>query len=186
MRATPTSDGLSPDSHQFTYFTVLGTEGERFLVGIEIYGTNDGVVAVDDAVAVGEGASSGNLWAALIGNDTDIDSSPIARSILSVDTSGTQGAVAFDSATKTLTYSAAGIDVAAGETITDTFTYTVTDGVSGSDTATVTVTVTGASGGAGAAAPTAAFVDESFGEFVGIAALSMAQPEILAGDMPIA
>jgi|GEM_PF-2220598 len=184
------SDGLSPDSWQWTYFNVLGTEGENFLIGVQIFGVNDGVVAVDDAVSVAEGATSGNLWATLMGNDTDVDSSPITRRILSVDSSGTQGSVSFDAATKTLTYSAAGIDLAEGETITDTFTYTVTDGtgVSTPDTATVTVTVTGtAAGGSSASmvqasafegADSNALVD-SFGGF------ALLQPEMLAGDMPI-
>ena len=177
------SDRLSPDSWQWTYFNVLGTEGENFLIGMQIFGVNDGVVAVDDAVSVGEGGSSGNLWATLMANDTDVDSSPIGRRILSVDTAGTQGSVLFDAATKTLTYSAAGIDLAPGETITDTFTYTVSDSVSGSqpDTATVTVTVIGA-------AAMSAFLAEGEAEVFGadFAGYALVHPEqLMIADMPI-
>ncbi|HEX8644710.1 MAG TPA: Ig-like domain-containing protein [Allosphingosinicella sp.] len=182
------SDGLSPDSWQWTYFNVLGTEGENFLIGVQIFGVNDGVVAVDDALSITEGASSGNLWATLMANDTDVDSSPITRNILSVDTSGTQGSVAFDAATKTLTYSAAGIDLAPGETITDSFTYTVSDSTSGGqpDTATVTVTVTGAAaGGASVAmAPASAFAGAGTFESA-FDGLAFAQPEILGAELPM-
>ncbi|HEY0130649.1 MAG TPA: Ig-like domain-containing protein, partial [Allosphingosinicella sp.] len=178
------SDRLSPDSWQWTYFNVLGTEGENFLIGMQIFGVNDGVVAVDDSVSVAEGGSSGNLWATLMANDTDVDSSPIGRRILSVDTTGTQGSVLFDAATKTLTYSAAGIDLAPGETITDTFTYTVSDSVSGSqpDTATVTVTVTG---GAAMSAFLAEGEAEVFGADFGGYALMQAE-QLMIADMPIA
>jgi VCBS repeat-containing protein len=116
-------------------------------------------------------------------NDTDVDSSPIGRRILSVDTAGTQGSVLFDAATKTLTYSAAGIDLAPGETITDTFTYTVSDSVSGSqpDTATVTVTVIGA-------AAMSAFLAEGEAEVFGadFAGYALVHPEqLMIADMPI-
>jgi VCBS repeat-containing protein len=119
-----------------------------------------------------------------MGNDTDVDSSPITRRILSVDSGGTQGNVSFDAATKTLTYSAAGIDLAPGETITDTFTYTVSDSTSGGqpDTATVTVTVTGgAAMSAFLAAAETAMLDADFGAF------ALMQPELpMIADMPIA
>jgi hypothetical protein len=52
-----------------------------------------------------------------------------------------------DTFKQTLTYSAAGIELAPGETRTDSFSYTVTDGWGSSDTATVTVTITGAPDG---------------------------------------
>jgi hypothetical protein len=52
-----------------------------------------------------------------------------------------------DTFKQTLTYSAANIDLAPGETRTDTCSYTVTDGWGSSDTATVTVTITGGPNG---------------------------------------
>jgi len=180
------SDALAGDQHQWTYFTVTGAEGETALIGLQIWGVNDDVVAIDDALTIGEGATSGNLWGSLIGNDQDPDSSLLTRRIQSVDTTGTQGHVAFDPATKTITYSASGIDLAEGETITDTFTYTVWDGAMGSnpDTATVTVTVTGTAGGAGfAMASAAAFEGVGAPAFDGVL---FAQAEILGGDLLLA
>jgi VCBS repeat-containing protein len=194
------SDAQLPDSpYQWTYFTVIGTDGETAVIGMAISGVNDQIVAVDDAVAVGEGATSGNLWAALLGNDIDPDSGVNGRRIVSVDTAGTQGTVTLTKSA--LTYSAAGIDLAEGETMTDSFTYTVNDGYGSIDTATVTVTVTGtANGGASIAmsegpsgdAPAilSAFLpagEQEMGGFLGIESLNMAQPaEIVATDWVIA
>ena len=136
-------DRLLPDSKMESYFTIVGKDGEKKLIGMVIEGQNDQIVAVDDAVAVGEGATTGNLWTSLISNEIDPDSSVASRRIVSLDTTGTDGTVFMDTFKQTLTYSAAGIDLAPGETRTDTFTYTVTDGWGSSDTATVTVTITG-------------------------------------------
>jgi VCBS repeat-containing protein len=183
------SDRLNFDQQQMTYFTAVGAEGERKLIGLNIYGVNDDAVAVDDALAIGEGATSANLWATLLGNDQDVDNAPVALRILSVDTTGTQGEVTFDAATKTVRYSAAGLDLAEGETIVDTFTYTMSDGVGGTvpDTATVTVTVTGtAAGGASVAmAPASAFAGAGAFE-AAFESLGFAQPEILGAELPIA
>ncbi|HEX8448158.1 MAG TPA: Ig-like domain-containing protein [Allosphingosinicella sp.] len=136
-------DRLLPDSKTHSYFTIVGAQGEKKLIGMVIEGENDQIVAVDDNVSVGEGATTGNLWTSLISNEIDPDSSNASRRIVSLDTTGTDGTVFLDTFKHTLTYSAAGIDLAPGETRTDTFTYTVTDGWGSSDTATVTVTITG-------------------------------------------
>lgn len=140
------SDHLNYDQSQSTTFTVTGDQGQVRTVMAVIEGNNDDIVAVDDTVAVGEGAETANLWSSLIANDEDVDS--FLFEILSVDTTATQGSVAFDAYDRTLTYSAEGIDLAEGETMTDTFTYVVDDGWGSTDTATVTVTVTGGAGGA--------------------------------------
>jgi len=140
-------DRLLPDQKMESYFTIVGADGEKKLIGMVIEGQNDQIVAVDDAIAVGEGATTGNLWTSLISNEIDPDSGVASRRILSVDTNGTEGTVVMDTSTRTLTYSAAGIDLAPGETRTDTFSYTVTDGWGSSDTATVTVTITGGPNG---------------------------------------
>lgn len=142
------SDLLVPDSPtQWTYFTVVGSEGERKVIGMAISGVNDQIVAVDDEVAIGEGAMSGNLWTALVGNDVDPDSGVGGRRIASVDTTGTLGSLSLSNGGQSLSYSAEGIELASGETLTDTFTYTVNDGYGSTDTATVTVTVTGGEDG---------------------------------------
>jgi VCBS repeat-containing protein len=146
------SDHLQYDSSHVTYFTVTGANGEKGLVRAVIEGVNDDIVAIDDAVAIGEGQATGNLWYTLIDNDQDVDS--FLFEILSVDTSGTQGQVAFDPYNRTLTYSAANLDLAPGETITDSFTYEVDDGWGSTDTATVTVTITGSADGSAGVAMT--------------------------------
>jgi VCBS repeat-containing protein len=143
----PGSDALQYDGHEETWFTVFGAEGQKAVIGMVIEGVNDDIVAVDDTVAIGEGQTSSNLWSTLIANEIDPDGGAPEREILSVGTAGTQGVVSFDAATRTLTYSAAGIDLAPGQTLTDSFTYTVEDGWGSEDTATVFVTVTGAAGG---------------------------------------
>jgi VCBS repeat-containing protein len=141
----PSSDVLLPDQHQDTWFTVIGDNGEKKVIGIVIEGINDDIVAVDDMVSVGEGQATGNLWSTLIANEVDPDGwVDSGREILSVGTTGTQGSVSFDPLTRTVSYSAAGIDLAPGQTLTDSFTYTVEDGWGSEDSATVFVTVTGA------------------------------------------
>jgi VCBS repeat-containing protein len=141
------SDVLNPEQHQDTWFTVFNTEGEKLVIGMVILGQNDDGIAVDDNVALGEGQSTGNLWSTLVGNDIDPDGSPNWMHIRSVGTAGTQGTVTFDAATRSVTYSAAGIDLAPGQTLVDSFTYVVDDNSGAPDTATVYVTVTGAAGG---------------------------------------
>jgi VCBS repeat-containing protein len=141
-------DLLLPDSKMESYFTVVGANGEKKTIGMIIEGENDQIVAVDDSVAVGEGATTANLWKTLISNEIDPDSSVASRRIVGLDTAGTEGTVFLDTFKQTLTYSAAGIDLKPGETRTDTFSYTVTDGWGSSDTAKVTVTITGGPDGA--------------------------------------
>jgi VCBS repeat-containing protein len=182
----PGSDVLLPDSHEETWFTVIGDNGEKKVIGMVIEGVNDDIVAVDDHVSVGEGQATGNLWTTLISNEIDPDGwVDSGREILSVGTAGTQGVVSFDPVTRTVSYSAAGIDLAPGQTLTDSFTYTVEDGWGSEDSATVFVTVTG--GGAAAGFTTAmasAFEPAGGADF---AALGMHQPpEMLVADLPIA
>ena len=146
------SDRLNYDQHQDTWFTVFGAEGQKIVVGMVIEGNNDAIIAVDDNVAVGEGESTGNLWSTMVANEIDPDGSVHWHEILSVGTAGTQGVVTFDAGNRSVTYSAAGIDLAPGETLVDSFTYTVDDSFGATDTATVYVTVTGAAGGGASAA----------------------------------
>ncbi|HYG49104.1 MAG TPA: Ig-like domain-containing protein [Allosphingosinicella sp.] len=141
------SDRLNYDQHQDTWFTVFGAEGEKIVVGMVIEGNNDAIIAVDDNVALGEGETTGNLWAQMVSNEIDPDGSVHWHEILSVGTAGTQGVVTFDAANRSVTYSAANLDLAPGETIVDSFTYTVDDSFGATDTATVYVTVTGAANG---------------------------------------
>jgi VCBS repeat-containing protein len=127
--------------------TARATDHDPILGRFFIPAPNSAPVAADDAIAVAEDATSDNLWALLLGNDSDPDAGD-ALAISAVDTAGMLGSLVFDPATGTLRYVADGDaidDLAAGETLVDRFTYTVSDGRGGSDTATVEVTVSGAS-----------------------------------------
>jgi len=104
---------------------------------------NDTPVANIDGIAVNEDATTGNLAATLLGNDTDNNGDVLT--ITSVNTSGTLGTVIFDAGTQTLKYVASSpvFDaLSPGSTATDTFTYTVTDDGGLTSTATVTMTIT--------------------------------------------
>jgi VCBS repeat-containing protein len=179
------SDALGGDHVQWTYFTVLGDQGESAVIGMYIIGRNDDIIAVDDEVAVAEGQTSGNLWSVLVGNDIDPDDSVNTHQIRSVDTTGTLGSVTYDPSTRTVVYSAAGIDLAPGETITDSFTYTVSDSAFGvTDTGTVTVTVTGS----GASSLLSAFLaDDAAPAYIAdLGGFALMQPEqLMIAEMPI-
>ncbi len=104
---------------------------------------NDRPMANANGIAVNEDATTGNLAATLLGNDTDGNGDVLT--ITSVNTSGTLGTVIFDAGTQTLKYVASSpvFDaLSPGSTATDTFTYTVTDTGGLTSTATVTMTVT--------------------------------------------
>ena len=128
-------------------YTVSDTAGATSTAAVQVTvnGVNDAPVANADDVSIFEGDSSGNLVAALLANDTDIDNGDV-RKISAVDTLGTLGMVTFDSLTQSLDYSAAGANFDAlgtGATASDLFTYTVSDATGATSTATVNVTVDG-------------------------------------------
>ncbi len=111
----------------------------------------DPPVAGDDAAAVNEDGTTGNIAQTILRlNDSDPDVGD-GFAITAVGTVGTVGTVGFTpgaAGAEVVTYTAddnAQDALAAGETTTDTFTYTLTDTIdgSGTDTATVTVTITG-------------------------------------------
>ena len=114
-------------------------------VTLTLTGSNDAPDAVNDAVAVNEDATSGNLVATLLGNDTDPDAAD-TKSITAVDTTGTVGTVTFNAGTQTLTFAAnnnAHDALNVGDTATTSFTYTMSDASGTTDTATVTMTING-------------------------------------------
>ncbi len=128
-------------------YTVADSHGaaSTATVTVTVTGVNDAPVAAADSVAVNENATTANLVPLLLANDTDVDTGD-TRSITAVNTTGTVGAVAFNAATQSLTYSAnaaAQDALAAGQTATDSFSYTVADSQGATSSATVTVTVTG-------------------------------------------
>ncbi len=138
---------------RFKTTIVTGPEGTDLLSDVEalhfeaddftlwIDGTNNAVLAGDDAAATDEDTPLLIDAATLLANDREFDGDTIA--ITSVEATSALGAtVSFDGTT--VTYDPAIFaSLAAGETIEDTFTYTVDDGKGGTDTATVTITVTG-------------------------------------------
>jgi VCBS repeat-containing protein len=188
------SDHLLPDQSHSTTFTVFGPEGQKKTIMAVVEGMNDQIVAVDDAFSVGEGQTTGNLWKSIVSNEIDPDGSIHSNRILEVGTEGTKGLVSFDESSRTLTYSAANIDLAPGETMTDSFTYLVTDGWGSQDTATVFVTVTGAPNGGtsmsmvGGDAILSAFVGGAGGSHLDDADFASfpARPEMLMADAVIA
>lgn len=100
---------------------------------IEVHGSNDAPVAVDDAFAVTKNVALVVAAPGVLGNDTDADAD--ALSLLSVDTTGLQGTLVTQpgggfSFTPTVDF--------VGVT---TFTYQVSDGAGGTDTGLVTLTV---------------------------------------------
>jgi VCBS repeat-containing protein len=157
------SDRLNYDQHQETWFTVLGSEGEKIVVGMWIEGNNDAIVAVDDQVAIGEGQATGNLWSTMVSNEIDPDGSIHWHEILSVGTAGTQGVVTFDAGNRSVTYSAANLDLDPGEVLVDSFTYVVDDSFGAVDTGTVFVTVTGNADGSFSTSMAPAFESGALG-----------------------
>lgn len=113
---------------------------------LTVANTNDAPVANADSIAVNEDATTGNLWNVVLANDIDVD----LGDVLVIDSANAISAlgstIVFNSATKTLTYSADAdsLDLlAAGATATDSFIYTLRDASGATSTATATVTVTG-------------------------------------------
>ena len=116
---------------------------------ITVGDVNEAPVAVNDNAAINEDATSGNLWATLLANDSDVDAGD-SFSISAVNASNTRGSVIFDAATHTLHYVADHDDfdyLAPGATTTDSFTYTITDSGGLTSTATATFTVKGIADG---------------------------------------
>lgn len=119
------------------------TTSESFT--IVVGDVNEAPVAVNDNATINEDATSANLWATLLANDSDVDAGD-SFTITAVDTQSTRGTVIFDAATHTLQYVADHDDfddLAPGATTTDSFTYTITDAGGLTSTATATFTVTG-------------------------------------------
>jgi VCBS repeat-containing protein len=121
-----------------------GQSSERVFT-IAVQDVNEAPVAVADLAWVDEDATTENLWASLLANDSDPDAGD-SLTISAVSTSGTLGSLLFDPLTQNLRYLADhdSFDaLAPGATMTDSFTYTVTDADGLSSTQRVTMTVWG-------------------------------------------
>ncbi|WP_143820993.1 Ig-like domain-containing protein, partial [Motiliproteus sp. MSK22-1] len=125
-------DGYNDNSEYY----LTGLEGSGPAEANSDYMTNEGQVLSVNVAGNG-----------LLANDSDSDLDAI--SVLSVNDSGTSGAVTVN-ADGTFEYDPGNAfdSLAVGEIATDTFDYTISDGNGGLDTATVTITVIGSSNSA--------------------------------------
>jgi len=154
----PSLDALWGDGKERVGFlyTVQTASGALHTGGVQIdvFGVNDAPAAQADAVSVGSGSASANLWSQLLANDHDPDVGQLLD-ISAIDTAGALGRITFDAATQSVVYhadTAAVAHLAPGQTLTDTFHYTLHDEEGATSIGLVTVTVSGASAAAMAAA----------------------------------
>ncbi|MEO1641166.1 MAG: ExeM/NucH family extracellular endonuclease [Pseudomonadota bacterium] len=122
-------------------------------------GTNNAVLAGDDAASTDEDTPLALSVADLLANDQEFDGDAIQITGVESLTTGVSvtlvdGQIIYDAGT---TFDS----LAAGMTATDTFTYTVGDGKGGVDTATVTITITGLNDAPDLTVDTAVTVDEN-------------------------
>nr|MDZ8062739.1 SdiA-regulated domain-containing protein [Nostoc sp. EkiNYC01] len=104
---------------------------------------NQAPTAVNDTVSIAEDATTANLYATLLSNDSDPDAGD-TKNIIAVNTTGTKGTVLFDQNTQNLTYTASSFNYfSQGQTATDSFSYAIADSQGLQSTAIVNVTVTG-------------------------------------------
>lgn len=118
-------------------------------VTVAVGDVNERPVAQNDAAAVDEDATSGNLWGQLLAKASDPDAGD-SLTITGVNGVGTLGSLLFDPATQTLRYVAdndAFDALAPGAVAIDSFTYTVADKAGLTSTATVSISVTGIADG---------------------------------------
>ncbi len=146
--------GASPIALTVTSTGAVADAGRDLLTGIEalyfeaddytlhLDGTNNAVLAGDDAASTSENAALTLSAADLLANDTEFDGDEM--SIIGVSATSEMGVtVTLDGDQILYTPGSTFDGLALGETATDSFTYTVDDGKGGTDTATVTVTITG-------------------------------------------
>ncbi len=129
------------DSGRDTLFSTEALYFEADDYTFFLNGTNNAVLAADDAVASGE---NGVSFAAsdLLSNDQEFDGDAIEVTAVAA-TSASGSAVTLIDGLVSYNPGNQFDHLQLGETATDTFTYTVDDGKGGSDTATVTITIHG-------------------------------------------
>jgi hypothetical protein len=117
----------------FTFRVSDGQASSQATVTISVLGINDAPVAVSDTYTVAPGGTLSVGAAGVLGNDSDLEATPLQASLVDPPLSGAV-TLAPDGA---FTY----VPVA-GFSGTDSFTYTATDGAAASNVATVTIAVT--------------------------------------------
>ena len=161
-------DGLTPEdgvlllnsSGSSTVALSYVADGSDFLVSARSIPTFDLVDAQFDFV--------------FVSYETPLTPNPAATlTVTAFDATSTLGASVADNGDGTFTYDPAGLTLAPGSSVVDTFTYTIEDGNGNSSTATVTVTVT---------APGADTVDDNFSLAVDSSALNVLANDSLGDD----
>lgn len=139
LQYTPAGNFFGTETFRYTLSDGIGTP-EEALVTVTVTGENDPPEAVDDLFNTDEDTAF--VSANMLANDTDADNDVL--SIVSIDTTGTLGAVT-DHGNGTFDYDPRGQfdQLRVGENAIDTFTYVVSDGNGGTDTGTVTIHVNG-------------------------------------------
>ncbi|MEM1429324.1 MAG: Ig-like domain-containing protein [Pseudomonadota bacterium] len=125
----------------FAYTVTDGTESRTAAVTLTVFGVNDAPVPVADTASTTEDTPVEIPAAALLANDTDIDTGDVLT-LTGIEGAGTRGAVTFDGTTVTYDPNGAFDALPDGASATDTFTYAVTDGAV-TRIGAVTVTVSG-------------------------------------------
>lgn len=125
----PNANAFGADS--FTYTISDGLLTDVGTVTVDIGGANDPPNAVNDSLAVPQGAGATNMT--VLANDTDPDGDTLT---ITTVRQGAHGVVTITGGGTGLTYNPSGIYKG-----TDTFTYTVSDGHGGTDSATVLMTI---------------------------------------------
>lgn len=153
-------DGDTGDD-SFTYTISDGALTDTANVTVTLTGVNDAPTADADALSVGEDDGAADITATLLDGDTDPDTGETALLAISgVDTTGTQGLVAFNAGAVTYSPNGAFESLALGQAGSDAFSYTIIDPGGLTATATVSVTVDGANDAPTAAADALTFAEE--------------------------
>ncbi|MDJ0628349.1 MAG: ExeM/NucH family extracellular endonuclease [Rhodobacter sp.] len=125
-----------------------------------IDGTDNAVLAGDDAISASEDGTTVVAASVLLANDQEFDGDTTqiigvsGTSVAGATVSLAAGSIVYDPGSRFDT-------LPGGATETDTFTYTVTDGNGGTDTATVTVTINGVNDDPVLTALSAVTIDEN-------------------------
>lgn len=140
-------DYLNPGQTKTEVFNVTVDDGHGGVatqaVTITLTGDNHGPTAHCDLFCVDNYDTTNNLYNSVLANDTDPDKGD-TKTIVSVDTSHTDGLVIFNSTTHSLVYVAAADDYADGGGWcgdTDSFNYTMKDAAGATSTATVYMSI---------------------------------------------